>query len=111
MVNGGHIQRAPSAIKFPRPARLLTGHRRNSCQNTGGQREGNDMSRFAAPAVLALAALAFGLAIVPSAPVFAEPYPRETVECAKGLVYDRKTKRCVRPQPGVTLANVLADRL
>ena len=65
------------------------------------------MSRFAATAILGLATTATGFAMLASNPVFAEPYPRETVECRKGLVYDQRKKRCVPARSGVTPDTVL----
>ncbi len=67
------------------------------------------MSRFAAPAILGLGATALGLAMLASAPVFAEPYPKETIECKKGMVYDKQKKKCVKAQSGVTPDTVLTD--
>jgi len=67
------------------------------------------MSQFAAPAITGLGAAALGLMILASGPVFAEPYRKETVECKKGMVYDKKKKKCVRAQSGVTPDTVLTD--
>jgi hypothetical protein len=61
-----------------------------------------EMSRFPAPVTAGLGAAALGLAMLASAPVFAESYPKETVECKKGMVYDKAKKKCVKAQSGVT---------
>jgi hypothetical protein len=67
------------------------------------------MSRFAAFAISGLAAAAFGLAMLASAPVSAETYRKETVECKKGMVYDKKKKKCVKAQSHLTPDTVLSD--
>ena len=67
------------------------------------------MSRFLATVTVGLGAVALGLAMLASTPVFAESYPKETVECKKGMVYDKQKKKCVKAQSGVTPDTVLTD--
>lgn len=67
------------------------------------------MSRYATSAILGLGA-AFGLAMLTSSPVFAAGSdPEDMIECRKGLVYDKKKKKCVPAQSGVTPDTVLTD--
>jgi tetratricopeptide (TPR) repeat protein len=68
------------------------------------------MSRLAAPAILGLGASAFGLSILASSPAFAAGSdPVDMIECRKGMVYDKKKKKCVKAQSGVTPDTVLTD--
>lgn len=67
------------------------------------------MPRVFAPVTVGLGAVALGLAMLASTPVFAEPYPKETVECKKGMVYDKQKKKCVKARSGVTPDTVLTD--
>ena len=69
------------------------------------------MSRFAASAILGLGAAAFGLAMLAASPVFAAGSdPEDMIECKKGMVYDKKKKKCVKAQSGVTPDTVLTDQ-
>ncbi len=65
------------------------------------------MPRVFVPVTVGLGAVALGLAMLASTPVFAEPYPKETVDCKKGMVYDRQKKKCVKAQSSVTPDTVL----
>jgi len=68
------------------------------------------MSRFAAPAILGLGAAAFCLVMLAASPALAAGSdPEELIECRKGLVYDKKKKKCVKAQSGVTPDTVLTD--
>ncbi len=68
------------------------------------------MSLLTAPAILGLGAAVLGLTIVASSPVFAAGSdPEDMIECRKGLVYDKKKKKCVPAQSGITPDTVLTD--
>ncbi len=67
------------------------------------------MPRLAASAILGLGTAALGLAIFASSPVFANAGDDDAIECRKGMVYDKKKRKCVWAQSGVTPDNVLTD--
>ena len=68
------------------------------------------MPRFAAHIMIGLGAAALGLAMLASSPVFAAGSdPEDMIECKKGKVYDKKKKKCVPAQSGITPDTVLTD--